>query len=268
MRIFIITMDDPIYIIPFIKEIIIKRQRDIIGLAVTKGDRLTIGQKRSKLTYLLSLLLIMGLQMFLISSFKILTFKINNVLSKYFTIIVSPSILSFALSKNIPAWKIKSPNDAEFIKRLSDLKPEIIINQSQCILKKELLQIPVIGVLNRHNSLLPSNRGRLSPFWVLYKKEKETGVSIHFVDEGIDTGDIIVQKKITVQENESFSSLVKRNYELAIMAMLEALDELDTGNPNIIQKDNIKASYNTIPSLKEAFDYRIARSIRFRNRTR
>jgi methionyl-tRNA formyltransferase len=46
----------------------------------------------------------------------------------------------------------------------------------------------LIGVINRHNALLPKNRGRLTPFWVLYKGEKETGVSIHFIDEGIDSG--------------------------------------------------------------------------------
>jgi len=57
------------------------------------------------------------------------------------------------------------------------------------------LNIPKIGVLNRHNALLPKNRGRLTPFWVLYKGETETGVSIHFVTEDLDAGDIIVQKK-------------------------------------------------------------------------
>lgn len=70
---------------------------------------------------------------------------------------------------------------------------DLIINQNQNILKKELLSIPKIGVINRHNALLPKNMGRLTPFWVLYKGEKVSGVSIHFVTEELNAGDIIVQ---------------------------------------------------------------------------
>ena len=72
----------------------------------------------------------------------------------------------------------------------------------------------------------------------MYKGEKETGVSIHFIDEGIDTGEIIVQKKYKVRNNDTFNSLVKRNYEIAGKAMLEALDILESGNYSLIPNDD------------------------------
>jgi methionyl-tRNA formyltransferase len=114
-------------------------------------------------------------------------------------------------------------------------------------------------VINRHNALLPKNRGRLTPFWVLYKGEKETGVSIHFIDEGIDTGEIIVQKKYKVRNNDTFNSLVKRNYEIAGKAMLEALDILESGNYSLIPNDDGCATYNTTPDMKHAWEFRIRR---------
>ena len=103
------------------------------------------------------------------------------------------------------------------------------------------------------------NGGRLTPFWVLYKGESETGVSIHFIDKGIDSGEIIVQKKYRVKKNDTFNSLVKRNYEIAGKAMLEALDILESGDYSLIPNDDKYAKYNKIPDIKHAWEFRIRR---------
>ena len=118
------------------------------------------------------------------------------------------------------------------------------------------MKIPSIGVINRHNALLPKNRGRLTPFWVLYKQEKETGVSIHFVEEGIDSGDIIVQKRFPISPKDTFSSIVKKNYEIAPKAMVEAIDILEKGNYHLISNEGRLATYNSVPTLKEAWSFR------------
>ena len=255
MRIFIITMDDPVLTIPFFKRIIKERHKDIIGIATTKGDRLTIGKKRSPVIYLFSLLLIMGPYHFTKHVITTLLFKLKKIFS-FLPFISSPSILTFATKHNIPVYNIRTPNNKEFLKTLKELKPDVIINQSQSIIKRELLSVPKYGVINRHNALLPKNRGRLTPFWVLFKKETETGVSIHFVDEGIDSGDIIVQEKFKVEKDETFNSLVKKNYKIAPEAMLKALDLIESGNYTVIENDNNLATYNSVPSFKDAWKFR------------
>ena len=103
---------------------------------------------------------------------------------------------------------------------------------------------------------MPKNRGRLTPFWVLYKGEKETSVSIHFVEEGVDSGDIVVQEKYPVSPKDTFNTVVKKNYQIAPVAMLKALDLLENGHKDFIPNDDSKATYNTTPSLKEAWEYR------------
>lgn len=258
MRIFIITMDDPIQTRDFIKNIINKFDANIVGVAVSEGSRLTIGKKRSKIVYLISLLFIMGIFYFIRNGSITLMDKLKKKLS-HFGVFKDPSILAYAKQKNIPVWKIKTPNSKKFREELKLLQPDIIINQSQNILKKELLDIPAIGTLNRHNALLPKNRGRLTPFWVLYKKEQETGVSIHFVEEGIDSGDIIVQKKYSVLKKDNFNTLVKKNYELASLAMIEAVKLLENGFCNFLPNDKKYATYNSVPELKHAIQYRIRR---------
>ena len=262
MRIFIITMEDPVYTLPFIREIIDRRKNDIVGIATTKGDRLTIGKNKSQLVYLFSLLFIMGIPAFLKYAVTTVGFKLRKKLSGTFSFIASPSILKYASDAGIRTFDIKTPNNKDFQEQLKALKPDVIINQSQSIIKKDLLAIPTIGVINRHNALLPRNRGRLTPFWVLYRKEKETGVSIHFVEEGIDSGDIIVQEKYPVGERETFSSLVRKNYEVAPKAMLKALDLLEKGNPELIANNDAEATYNSVPEFKDALRYRMNRLFR------
>jgi len=258
-------MDDPVYTLPFIKEIIQTRRKDVVGVAVSKGDRLTIGKKRSKLVYLLSLLLIMGPVHFFIYSFKEISFKIWKKLSAKFAFIKSPSILQFAQDQGIVSFNVKTVNSKIFLEKLRDLKPDVIINQAQNILKKDFLSIPKIGVINRHNALLPKNRGRLTPFWVLYKGEKETGISIHFVEEGIDSGDIIVQKRFKVEAKDTFNSIVKKNYQIAPKAILEALDALESGNYELITNKNEEATYNTVPTFVDAWRYRRNRMVKWFN---
>lgn len=248
-------MDEPIQTYDFIKHIIDSKKDQIVGLAIPDGDRLTLSKGKSKSSYVLSLLLIMGLFPFIKNSYITVSHKIKNKLHKL-GLWKDPTIMAYASKMGIPVQRIMSPNNREFRNYLKSLDIDIIINQSQSFIKKELLEIPKIGVLNRHNALLPKNRGRLTPFWVKYKQEKETGVSIHFVEESLDSGDIIVQKKFSVTNRDTFNSIVRKNYKLAPVAMIEALDYLEKGGKDFINNDNSKATYNSTPGLKEAWSYR------------
>ncbi|MEM9023807.1 MAG: formyltransferase family protein, partial [Bacteroidota bacterium] len=246
----------PVYTLPFIREVIDTRQADIVGVATSKGDRLTINKKKNKYVYLVSLMLIMGVPYFVRYGWTTFKFKLKLKLSKKLKGVKSPSILQFARDRNIPVFDIKTPNSKKFLATLRELQPDVIINQSQSIIKRELLDLPTIGVINRHNALLPRNRGRLTPFWVLYRQEPETGVSIHFVEEGIDSGDIIVQEKFEVAPGETFNSLVKKNYQVAPKAMLKALDKLEAGNVALLDNDDAQSTYNSTPDFKDAWRYR------------
>ncbi len=261
MRIYIITMDDPVQTYQFIKDIIDAKKDEIVGLAIPKGDRLTLAKGKSKWVYLISLFLIMGPLHYTKNIFITLRHKIRLKLYKL-GMGKNPTIGGYAESLNIPVEIIKTPNSKKFRAYLESLDIDIIINQSQSFIKKELLDIPRIGVLNRHNALLPKNRGRLTPFWVLYKGESETGVSIHFVEESLDSGDIIVQKRFKVSKKDTFNTIVKKNYELASAAMIEAINYLEEGHVKMIKNEDKYATYNSTPSLKDAVLFRLGRKMK------
>lgn len=256
MKIYIITMDDPVFTLDFFHEIIKKRSKDIVGIAITNGGRLKIGKNRSKLKYLLSLFLIMGAYHFFKNALITIRYKFHKRLVKRLRCIKDYSLAGIALEYNIPAVYIDSPNNRDFLEYLITVSPDVIINQSQHILKKQLLAIPQYGVLNRHNALLPKNRGRLTPFWIVFKGESETGVTIHLVDEGIDSGPIVVQKRFNVEKNDTFNTIAKKNYEIASVAMLEALTKLENKTHQLLENNSDLATYNTVPTLVQAFYYR------------
>lgn len=251
-------MDDPVQTYHFIKSIIDAKKDQIVGLSIAKGDRLTLAKGKSKWAYLFSLLLIMGPWHYIKN--VIITIR-HKIRLKMFRLgfCKNPTIGGYADGIGIPVRYIKSPNNKEFRSYLKELNIDVIINQSQSFIRKELLSIPKIGVLNRHNALLPKNRGRLTPFWVLYKGEKETGVSIHFVEEALDSGDIIVQKKFKIAPKDTFNSIVKKNYSFASDAMIEAIDLLSAGVIDFMDNDDKLATYNSTPTLKEAFLYRLGK---------
>lgn len=262
MKIFITTMDEQFYINPFITKILKSKKENIIGLATSKGTRITTKRGRVDISYAIILCVIMGLRNCFKKVFYSIIFKIKRKLSRFVPFIKSPSIIQTAKDLGIPTWEVESINDDKFIKTLETLKPDVIINQAQEILSERFINIPPKGVLNRHASLLPKNRGRLTPFWVLLNQEKETGVSIHFVTPKIDQGDIIAQQRIIVDEQDDFLSLVQKGYDVAADLMLEALEKIENGKYNVIFNDPEKANYNSIPTLEEALRYKkIIRSI-------
>lgn len=256
MKVYIVTMDDPVQTFPFLKRVIEAKTGWMVGVAITEDDRLTLKKGKSKVSYLVALLLIMGPLFFLQNTLNTIAYKITKTLSCRFSYFKKFTFEYWVQNKGILVKKIKSPNSSEFLNYLKSLDIDILINQSQSILKMKLLNTPRIGVLNRHNALLPKNRGRLTPFWVLFRQESETGVSIHFVTEKLDAGEIIIQKKFKVDKNDTFKSLVNKNYQIAPLAMIEALEKLERNDFSFLPNNDSESTYNSTPSLKEAWEYR------------
>lgn len=97
------------------------------------------------------------------------------------------------------------------------------------IFTKEHLEIPELGVINTHNSLLPKYRGRCSLNWALINGETEFGMTVHYVDEGIDTGSIILQQVVPIKPEDDYSTLQPQEELLRVGLTLQALRLIRTG---------------------------------------
>ena len=121
--------------------------------------------------------------------------------------IASP-VKEFAIEKNIPVYQpIKIRNNIEFIEHIKSLNPEVIcVVAYGKILPKEILDIPPKGCINVHGSLLPKYRGAAPIQWAVLNGDKKTGITTMYMDEGMDTGDMILKQ----EENYTMAPMLSK----------------------------------------------------------
>ena len=166
---------------------------------------------------------------------------------------------SMARSFGTPAFEYGSADAPALLAKVRELEPDLMICQANAILTQDLIDIPRIGCLNRHGSLLPEYRGRLAPFWAYLRGEREIGLSIHFVDKEIDNGPILVQKRIAIGRFDSVPKLIEKMFAQAPNAMLEALDMIRSGEyrEKMMSNDAGQATYFSSPTVRDAMAYRV-----------
>lgn len=157
-----------------------------------------------------------------------------------------------------------NPNSAEFIERVKRLEIDLIVvaNFSR-ILKRGIIEAPRMGCINVHPSLLPRYRGPEPHFWVLANGETTTGVTLLYIDEGIDTGDILLQAEMKVRRSDTEAKLWKRSGELASGLLRKALPLLASGQAPRVPQDHTLATYYSFrPRRGQAAEQRKAAQAR------
>lgn len=124
------------------------------------------------------------------------------------------TLLDLAESQKAPFFcqpRKTSPVHEVFVNQVRALAPDlIIVNSYSMLLPPEILAIPTLGCINIHGALLPQYRGANPIQWALIHDEKETGVTMHYMDVDFDTGDIIVQKKVPILEEDTWLDIQHR----------------------------------------------------------
>ena len=123
------------------------------------------------------------------------------------------------------------------------------------ILGNQIFKTPIInlapkGCINLHTALLPIYRGLMPTFWVLKNNEKYTGVSVFFVEKGIDSGPIVVQKKVEIG-NRSQEELIIYTKKIGMEAIAEAIDLIEHDKVKLIENDESKKTYYTFPTKQD-----------------
>ncbi len=154
--------------------------------------------------------------------------------------------------------------------KIIDLNPDIIITCAYGqILPKELLEVPKYGCINIHASLLPKYRGGAPIHHAILNGEKETGITIMYMDEGMDTGDIIKKEKIEIKDKDNLQLLEEKLSLLGSDLILKTLPLLIDGNVKRIKQDHNIASYAPIIKRKhEKINFKTKTAIEVLNMVR
>ena len=155
--------------------------------------------------------------------------------------LVESPVKEYAKSKNLTIFQPeKVRKNIEFIEQIKKLEPDVIcVVAYGKILPSEILEIPKLGCINVHASLLPKYRGAAPIQWAVLNGDKTTGVTTMYMDVGMDTGDMILKQEVEIGENETTGELWDRLAIIGADLLVKTLDQIEKGTaPRIKQSDD------------------------------
>src|SRR6186997_76884 len=150
-----------------------------------------------------------------------------------------------ALAAKLPVFQPASYRKPEVWQEFKALKPDLqVMAFVTLFVPEEFLNIPTRGSIQYHPSLLPAYRGASAINWPIIKGEKETGLSIFWPDNGLDTGAVLLQKKTPISSTDTLGSVYfDRLFPMGVDAMMESVDLVKAGKAPRIKQDESKATY-------------------------
>jgi methionyl-tRNA formyltransferase len=160
---------------------------------------------------------------------------------------VPPRLNQLLTGRRVPVYCVGNHNDADCEALVRADQPDVLVLAGTRIIKPHLLGIAPQGTVNCHPGLLPWLRGSASVGWALYK-DLPQGATSHFIDPGIDTGDIIIRRELAVHRHDTYESLCARVATLAGELMAETLESFVRGDvPRAPQERHLGETFKVIP---------------------
>ena len=149
-----------------------------------------------------------------------------------------------AVAHGIPVHTPERVKEPEFVETLRGIPCDVIVVAAfGQILSKEILEMPKYGCINVHASLLPRWRGAAPIQWAILAGDATTGITTMQMDEGLDTGDMLLKKEIAIREDETGESLFDRLSELGGPLLLETLSQAEQGTLPRVKQDDAESTY-------------------------
>lgn len=151
-------------------------------------------------------------------------------------------VKDFALKNNLKVFTPEKLRDEDFINQMAGLEPELFVVVAFRILPREVFTMPKYGSFNLHGSLLPKYRGAAPIQWALINGEKETGVTTFLLDDKVDTGKIILQEKIIIDDADNFGSLHDKMMVIGADVVLKTVELIAGRNYQLQKQDDLLAT--------------------------
>tara|TARA_B100000424_G_scaffold174871_1_gene135026 strand:+ start:1182 stop:1904 length:723 start_codon:yes stop_codon:yes gene_type:complete len=214
-------------------------------------------------------ILFMGTAEFGIPTLKVLkdNFNLDTIITNYdkpsgrgLKIEFSP-VKKFAINNNIKYLQPKNLKEQSLIDKITSINPDIIVVVAFRMIPKSIWQIPKYGTINLHASLLPNYRGSAPINWVIINNENFTGVTTFFIDDKIDTGDILLQEKIKVDKKINAGELHDKLKVIGARTVKKTIEEILNNSLNKRNKsmtEIIELHINLIKKILKSTGIKIA----------
>ncbi|NOZ20658.1 MAG: hypothetical protein GXP25_06170 [Planctomycetes bacterium] len=240
MRIAIITQDEPIYLPRQVAHVIEQSAGRVVAVIILPP----LNETRRNVAR--RLLRLFGLRAFL------------GLLRRYACAKLSGSVERAADRAGVPVYRPDDVNEPSFVRIVRlDIRPDIVVSLSATqILRGNLLSIPPKGCINVHSGPLPHYRGHMPCFRAMLNDEESTAVTVHYMDEAIDAGDIILQEEIKIHDDETLDSLIRRCKDAGADLVTRALEMIEAGTAPRLRNDPSEGSYFPFPGVEEGRRFR------------
>ncbi|MBN8586016.1 MAG: methionyl-tRNA formyltransferase [Ignavibacteria bacterium] len=153
-------------------------------------------------------------------------------------------VKKFASERGLSILQPSSLKDPDFINDIKEISPDLIVVVAFRILPKNIFKIPKYGSINLHASLLPKYRGAAPINWAIINGERETGVTTFFLQEKVDTGNIIMQKRIDITSDDTAGTLHDKLKTMGAQVLFDTVDLIENsgGNPLVSKQNNGEAT--------------------------
>ena len=249
MRVVLLTQDEPLFLVPSIEYLLSRTPERVTVAACVVFDPSPLGKKVGLARRAKELLKVFGAAYFLRYAARFAAARLSPS-RRLAPILRRHGIREIRLAGNI--------NDAESLETIGAFDPDLLVSVAgNQIFRKPLIELAPKGCLNLHSALLPKYRGLMPTFWALKNGEKETGVSVFLVDEGIDSGPIVVQKRVPI-ETDSLEELIRATKVVGMDAVWEAVEKIRRGRPKLTPNPDSEKTYYSFPTKADVRAFRAA----------
>jgi methionyl-tRNA formyltransferase len=247
MRIIIISQNEPFYLADNLNYLIKSLPKHSEIVACVANDASPFGKKESFIQKAKKTYKIFGFRFFVFYAIKFILSKFNKT-KKIDYVLENFNIPKIKLKKNI--------NHKDSVSLINSFKPDLLISiLGNQIFKEQIFNLAPKGCLNLHTALLPKYRGLMPTFWVLKNNEKYTGVSVFYVDKGIDSGPIVVQEKVEIGDRTQ-EQLIKHTKKIGMNCILRAIDLIHENNIDLIDNNPEDKTYFSFPTKEDVKIFR------------
>jgi methionyl-tRNA formyltransferase len=257
MKIALITQEDQYYIPRLIAAVMAERGDDVVAVVILPGEA-DAANARKYLEF-------MGAADFSRQAARYAGYRAldlvfrRGVSGRYW------SVRAVARRYDTPVLRVEDVNGTRLLSELSDLDVDLVVSiAAPQIFGPRLLALPEHGCINIHNALLPAYQGMLPSFWVLANGERFTGTTVHYMNEEIDAGDVILQERFEISDEDTLHSLVCRTkIEIGPRLLLQAIAQIEVGTVRAQSMSGEEGSYYSFPDRAAVARFR-AHGRRFR----
>ncbi len=248
MRIAVITQEEPFYLPPALDAFCRARADEVVALIILPAFNESLKKNARRLYEFFGpadfarLVVRFG--------FAKLADRINGLRP-----ITRPySAVDVARRHRIEVFRPAKVNAPEFVTVLGEtIRPDLMVSiAASQILKQRVLDVPKLGCINLHSAPLPRYQGMMPNFWTMVHGEPEAAVTVHYMVEKLDAGDIILQRPVPIRPDDSLHDLMVRSKQVGVEVLLEAVEQIRAGTVRARKMDAAEATYFSFPKREDA----------------